>query len=241
VPTDREPHCHWTIIIDPDNEPVGPARLSQQIAQLPLASLSMETRPPGDGYQGAFDPKFRLSDCSDATLAAVAREFAVQNHLLMSSAEVALAERFGADRARELMAEAWLATAWVGSVRLREVLGDEVDVATVLGLHPAIPPGFTRTIEVRDDHVHCTLAPESPELLDTDQPGWIGALARGERAGVQGAVQAIDARARVQTVHVQDGRVEIDVHVDPKAEPAFEPAVVAFMRIGMLSSWKFVL
>jgi hypothetical protein len=241
VPADREPHCHWTIIIDPGNEPVGPARLSQQIAQLPLASLSIEPRPAGDGYQGAFDAKFRLSDCSDATLAAVAREFSVQNHLLMASAEVALAERFGVDRARVLMAEAWLATAWVGSVRLRDVLGDEVDLATVLALHPAIPPGFTRTIEVRDDHVHCVLVPESPALLDRDQPGWIGALARGETAGIQGVVQAIDARARVQAVHNEDGRVEISVHADPNAEPAPEPAVVAFMRIGMLSRWKFVL
>jgi hypothetical protein len=54
-------------------------------------------------------------------------------------------------------------------------------------------------------------------------------------------VQAIDARARVQAVCNEDGRVEIDVHADPNAEPAPEPAVVAFMRIGMLSRWKFVL
>ncbi len=241
VPADREPHCHWTIIIDPANEPVGPARLSQQIAQMPLASLSIEPRPPGDGYQGAFDPKFRLADCSDATLAAVAREFAVQNHLLMASAEVALGERFGVDRARELMAEAWLATAWVGSVRLRDVLGGDVDLPAILALHPAIPPGFSRAIEFRDDHVHCTLTPESAALLDTDQPGWIGALARGETAGMQGVVQAIDARADVRTVRVEDGCVVIDVHLDPNADPAPEPAVVAFMRIGMLSRWKFVL
>jgi hypothetical protein len=241
VPADREPHCHWTIIIDPDNEPVGPARLSRQIGQLPLASLSIEPRPAGDGYQSAFDPKFRLSGCSDATLASLAREFAVQNHLLMASADVALGERFGVERARELMAEAWLATAWVGSVRLREVFGEDVDLATVLALHPAIPPGFDRTIDARGDHVHCVLTPESAALLDKDQPGWIGALARGEQAGVQGLAQAIDPRARVRAVHTRDGVVQIDVHVDSNAEPAAEPAVVAFMRIGMLSSWKFVL
>jgi hypothetical protein len=241
VPADREPHCHWTIIIDADNEPVGPARLSQQIGKLPLASLSIEPRPAGDGYQGDLNPKFRLADCSDATLAAVIREFAVQNHLLMCSGEVALAERFGADRARDLMADAWLATAWVASERLRDVLGDDADLATVLALHPAIPPGFTRAVEVTADHVSCTLEPESPALLDTGQPGWIGALARGETRGMQGVVQPIDARARVESVRVADGRVTIDVNVDPNAEPASEPQVVAFMRIGMLSRWKFVL
>ena len=121
------------------------------------------------------------------------------------------------------------------------MLGEDVDLATVLALHPAIPPGFTRTIDARDGHVHCVLTPESPALLDPDQPGWIGALARGEQAGVQGLAQAIDARALVRAVHARDGVVEIDVDVDPNAEPAPEPAVVAFMRIGMLSSWKFVL
>ena len=58
---------------------------------------------------------------------------------------------------------------------------------------------------------------------------------------MQGLAQAIDARALVRAVHARDGVVEIDVDVDPNAEAAPEPAVVAFMRIGMLSSWKFVL
>jgi hypothetical protein len=45
----------------------------------------------------------------------------------------------------------------------------------------------------------------------------------------------------VRTVRVEEGAVMIDVHVDRNAEPAPEPAVVAFMRIGMLSRWKFAL
>ena len=45
----------------------------------------------------------------------------------------------------------------------------------------------------------------------------------------------------VEAVRNEDGAVAIDVHVDPNAEPTPEPRVVAFMRIGMLSRWKFVL
>src|SRR3954454_21473773 len=63
LPADRQPHCHWTIRISDDNEAVGPARLTQQISELPLASLSNPPRPRGDGYQGPFDPKFGLSGC----------------------------------------------------------------------------------------------------------------------------------------------------------------------------------
>jgi hypothetical protein len=241
VPVDRKPHCHWTIVIDPANDPVGPARLTEQIAGLPLAALSIEPRPAGDGYQGPFDPDFHLAQCSNATLAAVAREFAVQTHLLMCSAELALAERFGADRARDLLADAWGATAWVGSERLRDVLGSDADIAAVLTSHPAIPPGFARTVERDGDRVRCTLVPESAALLDPGRPGWIGALARGETRGIEGIVQPIDGRARVDRVAVGDGRVTIDIHVDPGSEPVREPDGVAFMRVGMLSTWKFSL
>ena len=199
APADRLPHCHWTIEIDPANDPVGPARLTQQISELPLASLAITPRPAGDGYPAEFDPKFRLSDASDGTLIALAIEFAVQTHLLMCSGEIALAERFGADTARELIADAWLATSWVASERLRELLGDGVDVATVLALTPAIPPGFAREVAVDGSRVRLTLIPESPELLTSSQTGWIGALGRGERRGIEGIVWPIDRTARVDS------------------------------------------
>jgi len=238
VPADRKPHCHWTISISDENEPVGPARLTQRISELPLASLSNSPRPSGDGYQGAFDPKFGLADCSDATLRVLAREFAVQTHLLMCSAEIALAERYGDERARELLADAWLASAWASSERLRDTL-EVTDIGAMLLLHPAIPPGFVRAVTSSGTQVELGLTPESPALLDTTQPGWIGALARGETRGLQGIVQPLDARARVASVRVSDGRVVVAVDVDPSASVLEEPEVLAFMRVGMLSTWKF--
>jgi hypothetical protein len=86
VPSDREPHCHWTITIDPQNEPIGPAPHTLRVADLPLASVPNE-RPadaePGGkpDYRGPFDPAFRLADLSHGTLVAVAREFQEQVHL----------------------------------------------------------------------------------------------------------------------------------------------------------------
>jgi hypothetical protein len=241
MPADREPHCHWTIVIDPENDPVGPARLTEQVGALPLASIANEPRPEGDGYQGAFEPKFRLADTSDATLIALAREFTLQTHLLMCSGEIAMAEHFGVERARDLLADAWLATSWSSSERLQKLLEDDADVETVLALQPSVPPGFARAVERDGDRVRLTLAPESPALLDDAQPGWIGAMVRGERRGFQGMVQPIDARARVEAVQVVDGGVTVDVVIDPGAEPQSEPSSVAFMRIGMLGTWKFSL
>jgi hypothetical protein len=239
APADRVPHCHWTIEIDPANDPVGPARLTQQIAELPLGSITVTPRGPGDGYQGDFDPDFRLTHCSDATLAALAGEFGVQTHLLMCSAEIALAERFGADRARELIADAWLATAWVATERLRSALGAAFDVATVLALHPAIPPGFTRAVETNGNQVLFTLTAESSALLDANQTGWIGAVARGERRGFEGIVLPVDPTARIEAVTTKGGHVLAEISLDATRDARAEPDVVAFMRIGMLHRFQF--
>jgi hypothetical protein len=238
VPADRAPHCHWTIEIDAENEPVGPARLTQRISELPLAHIALAPRPAGDGYHGPFEPKFRLGDCSDATLTALAREFAMQTHLLMCSGEIALADRFGVERGRELIGDAWLATAWIVSERLRDVLG-ELDVATALALHPCLPPGFTRRVEADGDQIRCTLTPESPSLLDAEQGGWIGALARGDARGIEGITRPVHPGAQVFAVRLQQESVEIDVHLNASPAAAREPDAVAFMRIGSLHSWRF--
>jgi len=103
IPSDREPHCHWTITIDPQNEPIDPTAHTLRVAQLPLASVPNERPPDRESggkrdYRGPFDPAFRLADLSDGTLVAVAREFQEQVHLLTSSAELSLADRLDDER-----------------------------------------------------------------------------------------------------------------------------------------------
>jgi hypothetical protein len=156
----------------------------------------------------------------------------------MCSGELAFAERYGLDRAWDLIADAYLATAWVVSQRLRDALGD-LDIAGALALTPALPPGFARTVTTDGNRVRCVLAPESPALLDKEQGGWIGSLARGDTRGPQGIVQALDGRARVDAVTNDGTGITIDVTVDEQAAAAPEPEVIAFMKIGMLSEWKF--
>src|SRR5215471_18160833 len=100
VPADRMPHCHWTIEIDPANEPVGPAKNTRAVAALPLARVDNERAAERDAgwtdYARGVEPEFKLGLLSSATLAAVAREFQIQEHLLSCSAELALVERLGA-------------------------------------------------------------------------------------------------------------------------------------------------
>ncbi|HMF82049.1 MAG TPA: hypothetical protein VKI01_02095 [Acidimicrobiia bacterium] len=249
VPADREPHCHWTITIDPRNDPIGPAPHTLRVAELPLASVPNER--PGDGepggrrdYRGPFDPAFRLADLSHGTLVAVGREFQEQVHLLTSSAELSLADRLDADTAREILASQWIGAAWVASERLAAALdlGDTSSldsVATVLALHPAFPPGFESAVELGDDGVTLALTPLADGLLDPSNPGWLGLLARGERGGVEAIAQAVDRRTRVTDIAVADDGVVIEVAVDASAAPAPEPPEVELVRLSGAVSWVF--
>jgi hypothetical protein len=248
VPADRVPHCHWTIEIDPANAPVGPATHTRGVGELPIARLANERAPEREprgrtDYRGAFEPAFRLGDLSTATLAAVAREFQIQSHLLTSSAELTLRGRLGAEPAREILTAQWIAVAWVAGQRLARALGlsdgGAETVAAVLRLHAGLPPGFVRSVEVRSDRVRIALAAASEDLLDPEQPGWLGLLLRGAGRGVEAAAQAVDPRARLEALAVRDGRVALELSVDPAAAPAEAPKEAAFMRLSTATAWVF--
>ncbi len=248
VPADRLPHCHWTIAIDAANPPVPAVAHTGRIAALSLAAVANERPAERSGggwrdYRGPFDPDFRLTRLSDGALVAVIREFALQSHLLSCSAELALAARFGAADARELVARQWVGSAWVVSERLARVLGAEAGgaaaVAAVLLLHPSLPPGFVRTVELDGARVRLVLRPARDDLLDPAHPGWLGLAVRGETRGLDAIAGGVDRHARVVDAGVRDGTLAVELVVDPAAAPLPEPGEVAFVRMSGAASWRF--
>ncbi len=247
TPAGRMPHCHWTIAIDPANDPVGPAKNTLAVVALPLARIVNERAPERDGgwtdYAGDVEPEFKLGLLSSATLSAVAREFQIQEHLLSCSAELALVERVGLEKARAVLLAQWGAVAWRASERLAAALGC-VDggadaVARVLRLNAALPPGFSRTVTVDGDRVRLVLEPQSAELMDTEHPGWLGLVARGEGAGIEMAAQGVDARARLESVEVSGGRVVAELSVLPGSARVGMPKAAQFMSVSGATTFQF--
>src|SRR5439155_25650482 len=148
-----------------------------------------------DDYRGPLRPAFRLNDLAPGALAAVAREFHMQSHLLVCSGELALRERFGEDDAREMAVATFVGAGWVVSERLVPLLGDGLD--RVLALHPMLPPGFDRSVEVDGHRVRVTLTPTVDGLLDPSHPGCPGLLARGDQRGVEAMVHGVAPTAAV--------------------------------------------
>ena len=246
-PADRDPHCHWTITIDPANDPVGAIVLTERVAQLPLAGVPNE-RPAGrksagqHDYTGRFDPTFELSNLADDALIAAAREFQVQAHLLMCATDLTLRDRFDDDTARDILRDAWVGASWITSERLARLRGGGEaleDLAAVLALQPLLPPGFARRVDATGDRVHVELRALTAGLLDVDHPAWCGLLAAGERGGIEAMAMGVDRRARVGDLVLGDDRVAFDVLVDAAAAPAVEPDAVALVRVGMVSGWSF--
>ncbi len=246
-PKDRHPHCHWTIAIDPANAPVGPAKNTLAVGALALAGIENARAPERDvgwtDYARDAVPSFKLGQLSSATLAAVAREFQIQEHLLACSVELALAERIGVDEARAALAAQWSAVGWHASARLAKALGiangGAAAVAQVLGLNAALPPGFSRELAIDGERVRIALEPQRPELLDPVHPGWLGLLARGETRGLEAAAQGADPRARLVACDVGADRVEAEFVVSAGTEPALPPQAAKLMSFSTATSFAF--
>jgi len=246
-PADRHPHCHWTIAIEDDNDPVGAVPLTDAVAALALAdvpnTIATDLEPGGRrDYAGAFDPTFQLSDLSQGTLAAVSREFQAQAHLLMCSSELTLRDRVGADTAHRMLGDAWAGAGWIASERLRRVrpAASPLDaLADTFALQPMLPPGFGRDVAVRDDALQVTLRAQVDGLLAADHPGWCGLLAEGDPRGVAAMAHGVDRHAQVSELEVAGDEVRFAVTVDPDGAPAAEPDAAALVRIGMVSVWDF--
>jgi hypothetical protein len=247
VPADRLPHCHWTITIDPANEPVGPATHTRAIAALPLAQIDNTRAAERDGgwtdYAGPVEPEFRFGLLSSATLAAVAREFQIQVHLLSCSAELALTAHVGVDDARRALHAQWCGLAWRASERLAAALectnGGVESVARILRLSAALPPGFAREVTVAGDEVHLVLEPQTTALLDSAHPGWLGLIARGDLHGIEAAAQGADPHARLHDGTIRDGRVEVTLSVHATDAPARMPKSAQLMSISGATTFQF--
>ncbi|HVH20521.1 MAG TPA: hypothetical protein VNF72_19675, partial [Myxococcota bacterium] len=157
--------------------------------------------------------------------------------------ELAVRERLGKEKARDVIGRQWSGVAWVGAERLARALGaeqgDPEALAAVLRLHGALAPGFSRHVEARANGVRLTMEPAHADLLDPENPGWLGQLARGSARGLESAAQGAAPRARLESVETRDGRIVADFSLDAARTPAEKPQEAALMRFSTATAWKF--
>lgn len=249
TPADRMPHCHWEVFVDPDAQPIVEADITRRVATSRLARVQFPA-PAGDGrggrddYRGAFEPGFRLEHLSRAALVRVLREFLVQDHLLVRSLMLSVADRGGDDVARAIGGAQWIGAGAVAATRLRGALGlagDGVDaIAAVLGVHPAFLPVYAPVgAEVRGDRARLWLA-DGDAFHEGDAHGWHALLGDGSHAALDAMVRGVNPRARcVPATPVGPEHLAWDVVVDATALPAEPPPEVGIVARANTASFVF--
>lgn len=254
-PTDRHPHCHWTVTIDDAHPELPLPEVMAPVAATLLAGI--ELAPIGEGalgselidgwsdYSAPLDPDLRTEQFSTATLRALAEEICVQQHLLVMSFCAAIERRHGTEDAVSVLDRQFAGIAGLTSTRLRDAFGcgDGTragttlgDVAQVLELHPAFRPR-----EYVDWNVHLDELGESatvelgvcPALHESGMETWISRLVDGADDGLAAAVEGVTPYARV----ARDGNRRWLVALAD--DPAPERSEVALTRFSTGAAWEF--
>lgn len=233
VPADRSPHCHWTVTIDDDLEPLPDPEPMKAIARTLLARTPVATPPhtgssdplaeagTGDAgdeglwdYSWPLDPDLRLEVFSQPLLVAVLEEICVQSHLLVMAMVAAVEKRSSTETAVEVARKQFIGSAGLTAERMAEALGlgDGVDdLAQVLALHPAFLP--RSYVDVRldlhggsPDSLTISVHP-SAALDEVGRDNWISILADGHDGALQSIAFAINPEFEFVVAEPADGAV----------------------------------
>lgn len=226
-PTDRHPHCEWTVEIDPDAPETPTPRQALRLQESRAASLPLAERRGDDGdgerdYGGPLDPDLHLGRFSSATLRALVDEVCLQGHLLVLSFGAAVTERFGREQAHSALARQCTGVAGVVAERLASAfgLGDTAaDVATAFELHPAFHPRSYVSWQVVAEPDAVTLRLDDCAALQ--EPGfasWMTVLAAGQDRALSAIAAGVDPHWSVTPTGERRWRVERSAQPGPELD-----------------------
>ena len=244
-PTDREPHCHWTVEIVADAEPVlahpNVAIVERSlIAGIGIAIPDGDAEPGGwPDYSGEFDSDFELEDLSHSALVIALQEIAVQSHLLFRGFLLAVSQHYGDAEAATINPQVFTGLAGLTAQRLRDALGVEGDdasaIAKILQVHPVFYPRtyVDLTVEVVDaEHVRFAIG-ACPALDEGDALTWFAQLGGDADRALDAIVQAVNPRAVCHAVATRGSeRFAYEAVIDPSATPAREAPEIALGKIS---------
>lgn len=250
VPAGRTPHCRWTVDIDPEGPAVplpAPAVESASAAALGLAFPAPDPLPDAGlgrlaDYSGPLLSDLRFPEFTRPALVSIAREVALQVHLLALGFAQAVRRRSDEATARRLLGYQATGIAGIATERLAACLGVSAadglpGLARVLGVHPLAAPshytGFSATPLDDGAALELRWASDAPWWGDEC---WSRVLAAGDAGPVEAAVRALDPRYAVELVPDDTG---VRALVRLGEEPAAEHEAVAVTRLSTGAAFAF--
>jgi hypothetical protein len=216
VPADRHPHCHWTVHIDRDKDPLSTPAGAELIGSTLAAATVIEpfgtdgagADDPDDrgwpDYSGALDADLRMEDFSRRALSVIAQEAALQAHLLTMSFLAAVDRRHGTDAALDVGSHQFTGSAGIAAERLARAMGTGgglEGIARVFELHPAFQPRsyVAWSVTLAEDAVLLEMG-DCPARSESAALGWVGMLEAGVDMPIAAAAAAVDPTATFERV-----------------------------------------
>ena len=253
-PTDRHPHCHWTVEIVPTAAALEEPDLAVRLATTNAAKITLDSAAAGNtgpgrtDYAGPLDPDLRLEDFSATTLARVNDEVCLQSQLLAMAFMAAVELRYGAQAAIDIGTRQLVGIAGLTSWRLRKAFGLGPDggldaIAVVLDAHPAFRPRPYVALDIVRGGGQggglLIVLKDSPALHETYSRSW-ASLLDDDGEVLAAAVQGVDARARCAAARAPAGaHLAWEVTLDPDAERVKERSEVLLTRFSTGADFAF--
>ena len=239
TPSDRHPHCAWTVIIDDSHPEVDFIPQLDIVAATNAHNVVLEPIDPEEegraDYSGPLVSDVDFAAFSHSALVRIADEVCLQMHLLVLSFNLAVRARANGDSALEesIRYKALTGIAGVAADRIRAALGIPADAKgalRVLELHPLLNPAVYVFADIDPEYVHVRRSPAH------DDGAWISLVSPAADRPVQAIVQAVDPHLRAELSGTEaDWTVRV-ITTDTAAEEFSE---VSVCKVSGGASWVF--
>ena len=239
TPSDRHPHCAWTVIIDDSHPEVDFIPQLDIVAATNAHNVVLEPIDPEEegraDYSGPLVSDVDFAAFSHSALVRIADEVCLQMHLLVLSFNLAVRARANGDSALEesIRYKALTGIAGVAADRIRNALAIPADAKgalRVLELHPLLNPAAYVFADIDPEYVHVRRSPAH------DDGAWISLVSPAADRPVQAMVQAVDPHLRAELSGTEfDWTVRV-VTTDTAAEEFSE---VSVCKVSGGASWVF--
>jgi hypothetical protein len=200
TPSDRHPHCAWTVVIDESYPPVEGIPALDIVAQTRAAIWELDPIDPSDeglaDYSGPVVSDFDFAAYSHSALVRMADEVCLQMHLLYLSFAIAVRARAGSDTelADSICTRQLIGVSGLGAERIHRALDLPAGIdgiRKVFELHPLFNPLGYVNADVGD---HLTIQPSAAH----DDAAWISLCSPESVQPLQAIATAVDQRIEVR-------------------------------------------
>ncbi len=238
VPADQVPHCHWTVTIADDHDPLPVPPETEAMAATHAASVELAPIDPDeDGrhdYAGPLLADLQFSEWSRSALLRIAEEVCLQGHLLALSFAAATRSRVESDEAAMgFSRKQFTGIAGLAAERIRLALGfgrGLDDVAQVLALHPALLPyAYVGSDVDLSDRLIVRLGHETGAVSDG---AWPAMLDADHLDPLHAIVRAVDGRFRCEAIADDRDGLTVEVVMDGNEAPLADEVVLTQFSTG---------